>query len=180
MKAMLYTIGHGTLEVQQFAGLLALAGIEQLVDVRSAPGSRHNPQFGRSRMEEWLPPHGVAYRWEADLGGFRRPQPNSANTGLRHSAFRGYADHMETPAFGLALDRLLAEAAAAPSVVMCSETLWWRCHRRLLADAVVLLTGMDVAHLTHDGKTRPHVLTACACLKNGNLSYPPAAFADPR
>ena len=135
------------------------------------PGSRHNRQFGRESMEKWLPTFDIAYRWEPDLGGFRRASKGSANTGLRHPAFRGYADHMQTPTFRAALDRLLAEAARSPTVIMCSETVWWRCHRRLIADATTLLGGVDVLHLMHDGKARPHVVTAPARLEDGSVVY---------
>lgn len=171
-RPVLYTVGHGTLEAERFAGLLTSSEISHLVDVRSVPGSRRNPRFGREAMEEWLPASGIEYRWEPDLGGFRRASKSSANTGLRHAAFRGYADHMQTPTFRTALDRLLAESARSSTVIMCSETLWWRCHRRLIADAVTLLAGVDVLHLMHDGKVRPHVVTAPARLEDGSVVYP--------
>ena len=152
----LLTIGHGTATAQELVGLLERAGVERLVDVRTAPGSRRHPQFRRQAMEGWLGEAGVAYRWEPELGGFRRPDPGSGNLALRHPAFRGYADYMRTPPFWAALDRLLAEAAEGPTVAMCSETLWWRCHRRLLADAAVLVRGAEVLHLDHRGRLEPH------------------------
>ena len=169
----LYTVGHGTIEAAPFARLLTPPEISHLVDVRSVPGSRRNPQFGQRAMEEWLPAYGIAYRWEPDLGGFRRASKVSANTGLRHPAFRGYADYMQTPTFRAALDRLIAEAARSPTVIMCSEAVWWRCHRRLIADAATLLAGIDVLHLMHDGKAQPHVVTAPARVENGSVLYPP-------
>jgi uncharacterized protein (DUF488 family) len=168
---VLYTVGHGTLEAERFATLLTSAEISHLVDVRSVPGSRHNPQFGRLAMEEWLPAYGIAYRWEPDLGGFRRPSKDSPNTGLRHPAFRGYADHMQTSTFRAALDRLLAEAARSPTVIMCSETVWWQCHRRLIADAATLLAEIDVVHLMHDGKPQSHVITGPARLEEEAVVY---------
>ncbi len=151
--------------------MLTSSEISHLVDVRSVPGSRRNPRFGRRAMEEWLPAYGIPYRWEPDLGGFRRASKSSVNTGLRHPAFRGYADHMQTPTFRTALDRLLAESARSSTVIMCSETLWWRCHRRLIADAATLLAGIDVLHLMHDGKLQPHVVTAPARLDDGSVVY---------
>jgi uncharacterized protein (DUF488 family) len=169
---VLHTVGHGTLEAERFARLLSSPEISHLVDVRSVPGSRHNPQFGRWIMEEWLPAFGISYRWEPDLGGFRRASKGSANMGLRHPAFRGYADHMQTPTFRAALDRLIAEAARSMTVIMCSETVWWRCHRRLIADAATLLAGIDVLHLMHDGNPQPHVVTAPARLEDGSVIYP--------
>jgi uncharacterized protein (DUF488 family) len=152
----LLTVGHGTATASELLALLGGAGVARLVDVRTAPGSRRHPQFHRQAMEGWLGGAGVAYRWEPELGGFRRPDPGSVNHALRHPAFRGYADHMRTPAFWEALDRLLAEAAEAPAAAMCSETLWWRCHRRLLADAAVLVRGAEVLHLDHRGRLEPH------------------------
>ena len=168
----LFSVGHGTLGEAEFAALLHSAGVVSLVDVRTAPGSRHNPQFGRAEMSRWLPAHGVAYRWEQELGGFRKPRADSVNTGLRHPAFRGYADHMATPQFSAALSRVLADAAAAPSAVMCSESVWWRCHRRLVADAAALLHGAEVVHLMHDGSQRAHELTDGATLRDGAVVYP--------
>ena len=152
----LWTVGHGTLSAEAFASLLRDAGVDHLVDVRTAPGSRRHPHFGRAAMEEWLPGAGIAYRWERDLGGVRRPEPASPNTALRDPNFRGYADHMRTPRFGAALDAVLTQANEFPSVVMCSESLWWRCHRRLLADSASLLAGAEVVHLLHNGRLEPH------------------------
>jgi uncharacterized protein (DUF488 family) len=152
----LLTLGHGTASAEELVAWLHGAGAERLVDVRTAPGSRHNPHVRRQEMAGWLPEAGVAYRWEPELGGFRRPDPASVNHALRHPAFRGYADYMRTPAFWTALDRLLAEADRAHTVAMCSETLWWRCHRRLLADAAVLVRGAEVLHLDHRGRLAPH------------------------
>jgi uncharacterized protein (DUF488 family) len=152
----LLTVGHGTASDSELLAILAGAGVARLVDVRIAPGSRRHPHFRRQAMEGWLGEAGVAYRWEPALGGFRRPEPASVNHALRHPAFRGYADHMRTAAFWEALDRLLAEAAEAPTAAMCSETLWWRCHRRLLADAAVLVRGLEVLHLDHRGRLEQH------------------------
>ena len=152
----LLTLGHGTASVEELVALLHRGGVERLVDVRTAPGSRRHPHVRRQVMAGWLGEAGVAYRWEPELGGFRKADPASVNHALRHPAFRGYADYMRTPPFWAALDRLLAEAAAAPTAAMCSETLWWRCHRRLLADAAVLVRGAEVLHLDHRGRLEPH------------------------
>ena len=170
---MLYTIGHGTLEAVRFAGLLASRDVTHVVDVRSAPGSHHNPQFGRSAMEQWLPnEHDIAYRWEPDLGGFRRAAKDSQNQGLRNASFRGYADYMQTSAFGAALDAVLTEASAKRTVIMCSESVWWRCHRRLIADAATLLYEWSVLHLMHDGRASSHVVTVPARREDGLVAYP--------
>jgi uncharacterized protein (DUF488 family) len=152
----LRTLGHGTATAGELLALLAGAGVEGVVDVRTAPGSRRHPHVRREAMAGWLAEGGIGYRWEPELGGFRRPDPASVNHALRHPAFRGYADHMRTPRFWSALDRLLAEADRRPTAVLCSETLWWRCHRRLLADAAVLVRGVEVLHLDHRGRQEPH------------------------
>ena len=151
-----YTVGHGTLPAEDFATLLAGAGIEVVVDVRSFPASRRHPHFAREAMEQWLPDAEVAYRWEPRLGGRRRPRADSPHGALRVPAFRGYADHMETPEFRDAIGDLLDEARVRRATVMCAESVWWRCHRRLVADAVVLLRGAAVEHLFHDGRLDSH------------------------
>jgi uncharacterized protein (DUF488 family) len=150
----IHTIGHGTLAQEDFAVLVANAGIGRLVDVRSFPGSRHNPQFGRDEMARWLPEAGVTYEWMRLLGGRRKPVPGSEHVALRHPAFRAYADHMETPEFLTGVDELLAGGEG--QAVMCSESVWWRCHRRLLADHLVLVREIEVLHLMHDGRLTPH------------------------
>ena len=171
VSAPLRTVGHGTLTADELAGLVRDAGIETIVDVRSFPASRRHPQFRREAMERWLPDAGVAYRWEPRLGGRRRPAPESPHGALRVAAFRGYADHMETAEFRDALDDLLAEAAARPTAVMCAESVWWRCHRRLLADAAVLLRGASVEHLFHDGRLAAHRPTPEARVDGRRLVY---------
>ena len=167
----LLTLGHGTAAAEELVALLQGAGVERLVDVRTVPASRRHPHVRREAMAGWLAAAGLAYRWEPDLGGFRRPEPGSGNLALRHPAFRGYADHMRTPKFWAALDRLLAEAAAAPTVVLCAESLWWRCHRRLLADAAVLVRGAEVLHLDHRGRLAPHRPTAGVRRDGDLLAY---------
>ena len=155
-RLTLLTVGHGTLSEPDFVSLLQGAEVRRVVDVRTAPGSRRHPHVSRQRLAEWLPEAGVAYRWEPDLGGWRRPLADSPNVALHNRAFRGYADHMASPAFWFALDRLLGEAARERTAAMCSEALWWRCHRRLLADAAVLARSATVLHLAHGGKLLPH------------------------
>jgi uncharacterized protein (DUF488 family) len=167
----LLTVGHGTLAAGAFADLLTGAGVALLVDVRSYPGSRRHPHFGRDEMARWLPEAGVEYRWERRLGGRRRARADSPHVALRDPSFRGYADHMETLAFGEALDAVLAAAAGRRTAVMCAESLWWRCHRRLLADAAALTRGVDVRHLLHDGRTQPHAVTDGARLADGHVVY---------
>jgi uncharacterized protein (DUF488 family) len=136
------------------------SGVTALVDVRTVPKSLRHPQFRMDAMQEWVPRDaGASYRWEPALGGFRKPQPGSLNLALRHPAFRGYADYMQTQTFQEALDTLLHGVAEEQTAILCSESLWWRCHRRLIADAAALLHGVEVLHLMHDAKLRPHVPT---------------------
>jgi len=161
MAARLLTLGHGTAGEEELARLIRGAAIESLVDVRTVPKSRRHPQFWREEMERWVPERsGRAYRWEPALGGFRKVNPNSHNVALRHPSFRSYADYMETDAFVHALNDLLVQATRTQVAILCSETVWWRCHRRLISDAVLLLHGVPVQHLMHDGKLRPHIPTA--------------------
>lgn len=155
----LLSVGHGTMGAEEFADLLTGAGVEFVVDVRSAPGSRRHPQFGRAELEMWLPAADIGYRWEPDLGGFRRSSASSPNVALRHPSFRGYADYMATDRFGHTLAQVLDDTTHRVVTVMCAETLWWRCHRRLIADAATLCFGAEVRHLGHDGKLSAHRLT---------------------
>jgi uncharacterized protein (DUF488 family) len=150
---------------------LTAAGVETIADVRSYPGSRRNPQFGREAMEQWVAAAGLEYTWMPRLGGRRRPVPSSRHLALRHEAFRAYADHMETPEFRAGVDELLAVAERRPTAVMCSESLWWRCHRRLLADHLVLVRGVEVVHLGHDGRRTPHAVTDGARLEAATVVY---------
>ena len=142
---VLFTVGHSTASREDLSELLRQAGVRRVVDVRTAPGSRRHPQFGRHELEVWMPEDGFTYRWEPALGGFRRPSALSPNVALRHPSFRGYADYMTTAPFAAALRSVLDEAGEEPTAVMCSEALWWRCHRRLIADAATLLFGVEVA-----------------------------------
>jgi uncharacterized protein (DUF488 family) len=168
----LLTLGHGTATADELAGLIRNAEIESTVDVRAVPKSRRHPQFWREELERWLPQRsGSAYRWQPALGGFRKRNPESSNVALHHPAFRAYADYMETEEFGLALDELFARLVDARVAIMCSETVWWRCHRRLISDAAVLLHGVEVRHLMHDGTLRPHLLTPGVRVAADKLRY---------
>ena len=122
-------------------------------------------------MEQWLPAAGVGYTWTRALGGRRRPDSSSRHVALRHGSFRGYADHMETTDFLSGVEELLALAEDGSTAVMCSESLWWRCHRRLLADHLALVRGIDVVHLMQDGRLVPHVVTDGARLDGETVIY---------
>ena len=167
----LLTVGHGPQDREALGALLTGAGVALLVDVRRFPGSRHNPQYGRPEMEGWLPEAGIDYVWLQGLGGRRRPAEGSEHVALRHKAFRAYADHMESSEFAAALDELLDLAGRRRAAVMCSESLWWRCHRRLLADHLVLVRDVEVLHLMHDGRTSPHPLTDGVRRGDGRVVY---------
>jgi uncharacterized protein (DUF488 family) len=155
----LLTIGHGAISTEEFIGLIRGAGAARLIDIRSAPGSRHNPQFGRADMERWLAAASIAYQWERALGGFRKTSPESPNTALRHPAFRGYADHMLTQEFAAGADELRKVTESTVTAVMCSESLWWRCHRRLLSDYLMLVHDFKIRHIMHKASLREHRLT---------------------
>lgn len=153
---MLLTYGHGTESSERTVATLAAAAVCSIVDIRTAPGSRRNPQFARAALEEWLPAAGLAYRWEKRLGGFRRPSQDNPDVVWREDMFRGYAEHMRSADFLAAIDAVLAEAEARQLAVMCSESLWWRCHRRLVADFATVARGAGVRHLMHDGRLEAH------------------------
>ena len=156
---VLLTVGHGQRSVDELAGVLVDAGVGRLVDVRRYPGSQRHPHLAGEKLAATLPERGVEYQWWGEeLGGRRRASgPVSRHPAWRNPAFRAYADHMDLPAFRDTLVRLLALGAAGPPLaVMCAETLWWRCHRRLIADAASL-RGAHVVHLLELGKSQPHV-----------------------
>ena len=173
------TVGHGTHAENEFAALLRSADVEVLVDVRIAPGSRRFPQFGRTALEEWLPACGVSYCWERRLGGFRKLPPHSPDVALQNTSFRAYAAHMRTPEFAAAMDQIVACATVERTALMCSESLWWRCHRRLIADYACLTRRLDVRHIMPDGRLDSHALTAGVRVSGNELRYdsPPGAGA---
>jgi uncharacterized protein (DUF488 family) len=175
----LLTVGHGTLDRASLGALLAGAGTGLLVDIRRFPGSRHNPDVSTDAMTEWLPEAGIDYRWDERLGGRRRRDRTAdpdADGWWRVEAFRAYAAHTRSPDFLEALDDLCEQVRARDTTaVLCSEAVWWRCHRRIVADAAMLLRGIDVAHLGHDGRTTPHEPSAGALVVDGLLRYDDAA-----
>jgi uncharacterized protein (DUF488 family) len=171
LRSSLRTVGHGTLTAEAFASLLDRALVGRVVDVRSFPGSRRNPHFARETMEHWVPAAGIGYIWIRELGGRRRPVADSKHLALRHDAFRAYADYMETPEFLAGVEELLALDTSEPTAVMCSESVWWRCHRRLLADHLALVRGIEVVHLMHDGRLTHHVPTQGVRLAGDTLVY---------
>jgi uncharacterized protein (DUF488 family) len=168
------TIGHSTHEAQAFAELLGAHAVDLLVDVRRHPGSRRVPWTNPGVIERALP---VEYLHLPELGGRRKPAADSQNGLWRNASFRGYADHMASAEFANGLERLVALGAAElRPVVMCAEGLWWRCHRRLIADALVA-RGVDVLHIDTRGGLQPHTLTEGAVVADGRAAYPPAQGA---
>lgn len=171
MSGRIYTIGHGNRTLDELVEALRAHEVTQLVDVRSFPGSRRNPQFGRQELERSLPANGIAYRWMKDLGGRRRSRPDSPNTAWHVEGFRAYADYMDTPTFAAALDELLHLAREAPTAYMCAERLWWQCHRRLISDALTV-GGTEVVHILDPHKSDLHRPTDFLQVENGRLLYP--------
>jgi len=178
----IFTIGHSTHPLSEFVKLLEAHEIRQLADIRTVPRSRRHPHFSREALAVSLPDRGIAYRHFPGLGGLRKPRPDSRNGAWRVEGFRGYADYMETPEFEQSLDELLAWAAGPGpgsgsgsgshySVIMCAESVWWRCHRQLVADALVA-RGVEVGHITSEKSATAHTLTAFARLTNQKVSYP--------
>ncbi|WP_437998150.1 DUF488 domain-containing protein [Sorangium sp. So ce185] len=168
-----FTIGHGTRSVEELVELLGEGPADTLVDVRRFPGSSRSPHLGRPALAEALPPLGVTYVFRGDaLGGRRTGRDGSPHIAWENPSFRAYADHMETAEFQRALAEVEAEARAGRRLaVMCAETLWWRCHRRLIADALVA-RGLAVVHLLGPGARAPHTLNPAARIdRSGRLIY---------
>jgi uncharacterized protein (DUF488 family) len=167
-----YTIGHSTHPVETFIGLLQAQGVEVLADVRTIPKSRHNPQFQQAALRASLQEREIAYDYMKDLGGLRRARADSPNRGWRNVSFRGYADYMQTEAFEEALGRLMEIAARKRTAIMCAEAVPWRCHRSLIADAL-LVRDIRVMDIMPDGRLSPHKLTSFAQVQGAQILYPP-------
>ena len=165
-----WTVGHSTRSAEEFLELLLAHGIQVLVDVRSFPGSRRHPQFNRAALAESLQEAGIEYRHEPRLGGRRTPRKDSHNTAWKNASFRAYADHMESEEFRKGVKDLLEHAADARTAVMCAESLWWRCHRSLIAD-YLKADGHTVIHILDKNKTEEHPFTSAARIVDGSLSY---------
>lgn len=170
-KPLIYTIGHSTHPLEELEAMLHSFDIEVLVDVRSFPGSRKYPQFNRERLELSMPAAGIAYQNNKALGGRRKPSAHSYNTGWRSVSFRSYADYMETEEFKIGLEVLKELALQKKVAYMCSEAVWWRCHRGLISDKLKS-EGWEVMHIMGIGKAKEHPYTAPAVVADGKLSYP--------
>ena len=170
----LLTVGHGPQGRDALGARLPAAGVEVVVDVRRFPGSRNNPDVSREALEKWLPALGIGYRWDERLGGRRRLPPGEPveDDWWTVAQFAAYAAHTRTAEFSAALDEALAEAASTTVAVMCSESVWWRCHRRLIADVAVLARGVPVTHLMPDGRLTPHRPSEGAVVSDGVVRWP--------
>ncbi|HEV2133060.1 MAG TPA: DUF488 domain-containing protein [Terracidiphilus sp.] len=168
---VIYTIGHSTRPIDEFIDLLRAHNLRQLVDVRTVPRSRHNPQFGQDQLGPALENAGIHYLHMPALGGLRHSRRDSINTAWRNLSFRGYADYMQTQPFADALDDLIALARKHPTAIMCAEAVPWRCHRSLIADALVV-RGIDAEEISSPTRAQPHKLTPWAHVAGKSITYP--------
>jgi uncharacterized protein (DUF488 family) len=174
----IWTIGHSTRTIEDFIALLKAHEIESLVDVRHFPGSRRYPHFNKEQLGGSLLKAGIEYHHLPQLGGRRRPRPDSHNTAWRNDAFRGYADYMETDAFAEGITFLLELARKKRVAIMCAEAVWWRCHRSLISD-YLKASGHEVLHIQSSTKAEGHPFTTAARIVDGKLSYQaPVAEAE--
>ena len=171
MATTVFTIGHSTHPFDDFVRMLGANKVQRLIDVRTVPGSRHNPQFGQAALEEALPAEGIDYQWLKDLGGLRKTSKDSINTAWRNLSFRGYADYMQTEVFADAVDRLVALAERQVVAIMCAEAVPWRCHRSLVGDAL-LVRGVEVLDIMSETSVKPNTLTSFARVDGTRVWYP--------
>ena len=180
---MILTIGHSTRSMKDFLNLLQAHGVKRLVDVRTVPRSRHNPQFNRERLARALSHAGIGYTHMAELGGLRHARRDSPNTGWRNASFRGFADYMQTPEFETYLGKLIKSAARTQVAIMCAEAVPWRCHRSLIADALAI-RRIPVEHIMSRTRAQPHSLTPFAKVEGTRITYPsetpPLRFTEAR
>ena len=169
----IWTIGHSNRSLGEFIALLTDNAVEAVADVRRFPGSRKHPHFGQEALQSALLQAGIAYLSLPELGGRRRPRPNSRNTVWRSVSFRGYADYMETAEFRAGIERLMEVASRKRTAIMCAEAVWWRCHRALIAD-YLKSAGVCVRHIIENGKAEIHPYTSAARITEDGLSYSPA------
>ena len=171
---LVLTIGHSNRSAEDFLNLLEAHQVKRLADVRKMPRSRANPQFNFDALANTLGEHDIEYTAMPDLGGLRRPQPDSPNTGWKNKSFQAFADFMLTPAFEANVEELIALAASRRTAIMCAEAVPWRCHRSLIADALVV-RGIEVAHIMTATRLQPHVLHSWARVEGTRITYPPEA-----
>jgi uncharacterized protein (DUF488 family) len=179
MNEVIYTVGHSTHPIDGFIRMLAAFEIRRVVDVRTIPQSRHNPQFNEEELREELGRHAVAYVRLEGLGGLRRTTKTSINTAWKNASFRGYADYMQTPEFARAVGELIDLGKEKRIAIMCAEAVPWRCHRSLIGDAL-LIRNVDVEDILNERTSKPHLLTPWAKVDGSKLTYPgPTAEVSP-
>jgi uncharacterized protein (DUF488 family) len=166
-----FTIGHSTHSIEEFVELLKAQGVRRVIDVRTMPRSRHNPQFNREKLALSLRAEGIAYTHLKKLGGLRHSRKDSINQGWRNTSFRGFADYMQTPEFEAGLNRATKLATTKPSALMCAEAVPWRCHRSLVADALTV-RRIPVEHIISGSRTQPHKITPFALVRGKRITYP--------
>ncbi|MDB6028543.1 MAG: Fe-S cluster assembly protein HesB [Verrucomicrobiales bacterium] len=166
----LWTIGHSILTIDAFINLLKAQEIQKLVDVRTLPGSKRHPQFNAENLSQSLHRSGIDYIHMKELGGLRKPRPDSPNTIWRNASFRGYADYMMTTPFVDAIEKLLKIAAEKRTAIMCAEAVWWQCHRSMIAD-YLKARGVKVLHILGEKKIQEHPYTSAARIVDGLLTY---------
>ncbi len=167
----IFTIGHSTRPLDEFAAILKEQGVGLVVDVRTVPASRHNPQFNSDVLGQALGEHGIAYEHMPGLGGLRHAKKDSINLGWENASFRGFADYMQTTDFAASLAQLIDRARAVPTAIMCAEAVPWRCHRSLIGDAL-LVRGIAVKDIMGKGSGREHALTPWAKVERERITYP--------
>lgn len=177
-RLKIFTIGHSTRPIEEFVELLQRHGVQQLIDIRTIPKSRRNPQFNGDALEASLRRARIRYTHLKDLGGLRHARADSTNVGWRNDSFRGYADYMQTPEFDEGLNRAIKLATARPAALMCAEAVPWRCHRSLVADAL-LARGIDVEDILGAGKPKAHRMTPFARVHGTRITYPAEQTASP-
>jgi len=170
---VVFTIGHSTRTIADFIHLLKAHAVQRVIDVRTIPLSRHNPQFNRDQLSSALHRVRMHYTHMPGLGGLRHARSDSSNTAWRNASFRGYADYMQTAAFDENLSRCIALGRRERVVLMCAEAVPWRCHRSLIADALIV-RGIDVREITSGVRARPHALTQWALVTGTRVTYPAA------
>jgi uncharacterized protein (DUF488 family) len=167
----IYTIGHSTRSIDEFIELLRKYGVTQLVDIRSVPGSRHNPQYSQETFKKSLESRGVTYTYMKKLGGWRRGPSDEENAGWRNKSFRSYADYMQTDDFAEGINELIDSSKNAPTAIMCAEAVPWRCHRSLVGDALVV-RGIEVRDIMSEKNNPVHTLTSFAKMDGTDITYP--------
>lgn len=166
-----YTIGHSTRPIEEFISLLKQHGITRLVDIRTVPGSRHNPQYGQQALEDYLGKNDIEYVYQKDLGGLRPKVQHSINMGWHNQSFRNYADYMQTDEFKKGIEQLIAQVREHTIAIMCAEAVPWRCHRSLVGDAL-LVRDIKVVDIISETSSKEHALTSFANVRGTDITYP--------